>query len=641
MNLHQRLILALVLGASMAVPLRAAPKELEYTDEQFKADEKLVFEVAGVLLNTMKPVKGCNWPPDVKFIKDEDSPMNLRGNAWATFTGISKEDIDRGVALSPIVRITTGWMKDKVKGNKHALAWVLSHELGHIQYKHPLADPGKTDFIATANSRSHELEADAFGAKLMLEAGFSMRKAMESSHLLLSGQHGGSIGNLVSTHPDWRERFEKFSGDPQYWRSMSAFTNGVVLLNAEQYVAATECFDRVLEEFPKCYEALVNRGYAFLMLYFDEFKPEDLKAYDVGQIMCGGFYRRAKSLEPPVRGGDKLWKQAFDSFREALKLKPDLALAKANLGLAYLFHPDGKQTDKAAEYLQEAVDALDADKTMDPLTRAATYVNLGAAQIANGNRTSGLQMFDKAVAIVEQGKKKDQIDGMQVSLVQSTAMYHRAQDLAGKDNADERKQAADLLEKYLLSNDPLSAWWPRAYDRYVEVCTAIKIAPRTKESILKVAETQLRVPTGLILEGGLKINLTDQMEDVLKRLGPAKITPLLGSALKRYRFEKFGIDLLGSDQVIAIILTSPKGPGIKLQARGVRGDEVVELKVGVDRTELQKKMPGFGSFVSRELLAPDVFYHYYRQLGIAIRYDTHPTGKISELLLVRIPEPKP
>ena len=634
MKLHRRILLALVIGLGSTMPLRAAPKETEYTEEQFKAYDKLVAEVAASLLGKMQRVPGCNyWPPIVKFLNDEDVRVDLRGNAYATFDNTYEESM-KGENLNPLVVVTTGWMK-KIEGNKDALAWVIGHELGHLHHKHPCDAPGPTKLLNLALRRKQEAEADDFGAAKMLEAGFSMQKAMIGNIRMLEKRHEGSIGALTSTHPDWRDRFEKISGDPKYWRSMSAFTNGVVLLNTEQYAAAEFCFDRVLEEFPKCYEALVNVGYACLMQYCDGLSAADFKKYDVGQVVCGGFYQRAKSLEPPVRTvNGPLWNKAVSSFRAALKLKPDLALAKANLGLAYLFHPAGKQSDKAMEFLQSAVAALEADKTLDPLTRAATLVNLGAAQLAEGDRKEGLAMLDKAVLLAKE------IKGGQAKMVRGAISYQQAMARSDTKDADSLKQAADQFEQYLKTSDPLSAWWKLGFERYVDLCKAIKREPNTEASFKRGLASELRAPAGLILEGGLKVTLGEPIADVLKRLGPAKETPVAGPALKRYSFEKYGIDILGGDQVIAIILPSKSLQSFALQTSGIGGAKVIELKIGTSQTEMAKNGLGYenGACISRELLAPDIYYHYYRHLGVALRYDEHPSGKISELMLVRIPD---
>jgi len=633
LRVYSQIALALVLGLGLTLPIRADQKDVP-SDKQFQADTKLVKEVTTSLLSKMERVPGCRyWPPTVELLKDEDVPAQLRNNAYATFNN-SIEQIKKGEDLNPHVVVTTGWLKT-IDRQPDALAWVLGHELGHLHFKHPGTNPGRTDFTVDALSRKQEEDADIYGIKLMLSAGFSQTKAMAANMRLLNNRHGGSIGALLSDHPDWRDRFEKISGDPVFWRSMSAFTNGVVLLNAEQYAVAEDCFDRVVVEFPKCYEALVNLGYACLMQYCDGLTPSDLKEYAVGQVMCGGFYQRVKSLEPPRRGRDvKLWEKAVNSFRAALKLKPDLALAKADLGLAYLFHPDGKQADKAAEYLQEAVEGLEADKSMDPVTRACTFVNLGAAQLAGGDRKEGLAMLDKAVALVKK------VEEGRAGMVRGAILYHQAMVGSDATEMDARKQAVDQFERYLGTSDPLSAWWDLAYERYNALCKAVEREPNTKAAFFKGLESQLRAPAGLILEGGVKVMLSDQIADVIKRLGDVKITNVFGSAMKRYGFEKYGIELLATDEVIAIILSSPNSPGIKLQARGVGGEEAIELKRGVEQSLIKQKMPGFDTYVSRELLVPDVYYHYYRQLGIAIRYDKHPYGKISELLLVRVPDPR-
>jgi len=171
------------------------------------------------------------------------------------------------------------------------------------------------------------------------------------------------------------------------------------------------------------------------------------------------------------------------------------------------------------------------------------------------------------------------------------------------------------------------------------VCKAIGTDPETKESLQKDYTTRVRAPAGIELPGGLKVTLGEPIEDVLERFGPAKEMMILGPGLRRLVFEKYAVEVMATDQVVAIVLTSPKAPALALRSQGPASKVAFELKIGLSYLDILKKMPGGEMYVSRELLLPDVYYHYYQHLGIAIRYDDHPRGGIKELILVRIPEP--
>jgi tetratricopeptide (TPR) repeat protein len=416
---------------------------------------------------------------------------------------------------------------------------------------------------------------------------------------------------------------------------MSAFASGVTFLSAEEYALAVECFDRVVKEFPACYEGWVNRGYAYLMLYCDGLSQRDLRDYAVGQVMCGGFYQRIKSLQPAARGPDpKKWFEAVGSFRKALALKPNLALAKAHLGLAYLFHPEGTpKVAEATELLEEANEAVANDKTLDPLNRATLLVNLGVARLAGGSRKDGVQKLDQAAAIAQR------LPVGEAAVVDSAVLYNRALLRAGADDPGERKQAVQLLEKYLRTSEDLSAWWPVAYDRYVKLCKEAGVPAKEKRTLLQASAYLLRPPVGLDLPGGQKITLGEALDDVLKRLGPGKETEVVGQGLKRLRFEKQAVEILATDQVLAILLSSPQSPALPMRARGVGGQVQFELKVGLPRKTVHAKMGQ--NLHSRKLLEAGPEYSYYRQLGVAIRYDRpFPEGNIIELVLARIPAPE-
>jgi tetratricopeptide (TPR) repeat protein len=158
---------------------------------------------------------------------------------------------------------------------------------------------------------------------------------------------------------------------------MSAFDNGVVFLAIEQYATAEACFDRVTREFPNSSEAWANLGFAALMQYCDKLDAKDLRQYGIGPFLTAGFYRRAKPTA--VLGRDqKLWIKEVNALHRALEIEPDLTLAKANLGLAFLVRPAGTDLGEATRLLQEA--AKEADKAagtakrLEPTEHAAILV---------------------------------------------------------------------------------------------------------------------------------------------------------------------------------------------------------------------------------------------------------------------------
>src|SRR5262249_20906235 len=160
-----------------------------------------------------------------------------------------------------------------------------------------------------------------------------------------------------------------------------------------------------------------------------------------------------------VRGSDPdLWWNAVGDLREALRLKPNLTLAKANLGLAYLVHPDAKQVGEATRLLQEAADAAATDKTLDRVAHAAVGINLGVAQLAAGSPDKGLASLEEGEQV---GRALAPGGGHRgnVALI-AALLYNRAQELAARNDRASREQALGLLEKYLRTASPLSLWWP-------------------------------------------------------------------------------------------------------------------------------------------------------------------------------------
>lgn len=176
---------------------------------------------------------------------------------------------------------------------------------------------------------------------------------------------------------------------------MSSFDNGTYFLVTERYRLAERAFRAVTKAFSDSYEAWANLGYALLMQYADALEPEDLKRLGIGQIVVGGFYRRPATLEAKVRGIDEeLWWDAVGALREAERRardiavgsdreeQPNLVFVTANLGLAYLLRPFGKDPGKAIQYFERAETELARLKTINPFAQLGMLNNLAVAYCA-------------------------------------------------------------------------------------------------------------------------------------------------------------------------------------------------------------------------------------------------------------------
>ncbi len=607
-----RLVAVLSLGFACATA-RAA--------DVTKADKELLAKVSQRLLAVCEPVPGYQWPPDVGI--DGEGV-----NAYATLiAGDGKPQ--------PIVRVSPDLLHNVIQGDPDRLSFVVGHELGHILRKHVSAHKGQDRgaFVRDLYTRSQELEADQVGAEMLLKAGYSLRKAVRAiTRMKELGLDYSSFEGLGKDHPSWDDRMTRIDKEKSdLWRAMSAFDNGVVFLATEQYPAAEQCFDRVTKEFPGCYEAWVNLGFACLMEYCDRLDTQDLRDYGIGQILTGGFYRRADSIT--LRGRDpKLWWKAIGALREAIRLKDDLTLAKANLGLAYLVHPDGKDVGEAAHWLQEAATAAATDRTLDRMAHASLLVNLGVAHLAAGQTERGLAELNRGEQ-VGRALAGGRSNFAENSSLTAALLYNRALQLEAKKDRDSRAEACDLFAKYLKSTNPLSLWWPIAYDHYEALAQGLERTPKGREAFKKDRPPPVRLVTGVKLKSGAEVMLGDEMTAVTAKLGPGEETVAAsGTNLKRLHYPKEGVELLVTDVVLAICLTGAEAPTLPLRGRGVGAEQAGELKVGMSGKDVEALLGE--DYQPCELTVSEVYYRFYREQGVALRVKK---GTVAEVVIVQIP----
>ena len=597
--------------------------------------ERLVKDVFQSLMAHVDDIEGYDaWPPNVAMYDDDKIPA-MAVNAFA---GLDPDQYDKHDKHIPIVRVSEAYLRTVLAGDRDVLAMTLSHELGHVCHKHCLRAPSKTPLIHSLYRQEDEYQADAFAADLMRKAEFSVTRALALKSLRLreAGMHDAPLEMTGTTHPAWSDRFGRLSQDPRVWELMALFENGCALLAAEQYAAAEKCLVQVTAADPTCYEAQVDLGYARLMQYCDQLNQTDLQKRGVGQLICGAFYRRAKSLEPTVRGADnELWRQAVKALNAALKRKPELALARANLGVAYLVHPSGTKADRAVEELEAAHRAMKSkDSASSRFDQAVVQINLGTARLAAGQREVGVKDYDEAANAVNELKKTTLA---MTGLLDDALRYNRAAILADSNDRESKRKAAQVFEAYLRDSDSNSTWWSVAYQRYADLCHSLESEPLSEQSLKQVAYSRLREVTTVVLRGGKLVSRGEKTTDVVDRLGKHTVLEVKDSNLKRYRFPKQAIEILATDRVQAIILASEKSPSVEIRPQGLSAGNVIPLRVGMSRREFLEKFPIVQMPTYCGLVEPGTAhrYNYYPLLGLAIRYDGTADGIISELVLVQ------
>jgi Zn-dependent protease with chaperone function len=555
------------------------------------------------------------------------------GNAPADDNGIVQHE--DGTVTQPIIVLYQGFLDKVVQGSPDRLAAVFGHETSHILLHHVDAVPPRAPLVAKMITRDQESAADMLGMKLGLAAGYPYNGLIAGFLGMRDQGNYNSFEGLNATHPGWTDRVAMVDQrQPELWSSISAFENGVYFLTVEQYSLARNCFMQVTRDCPKCYEAWANLGYASLMMYCDALEPEDLRNFDVGQIVVGGFYRRPASLEGS-RGGltpdvKKLWFDAVGALRQALILKPDLVLAKANLAAAYLLNPDGKDVGQAEELFTQVREALERGNVeeMEPLVRASLLVNAGVAEMAGGDPAAADALFAEAEKLFS-GAGADVEDAS----ISSAIRFNRGRMYAAAGDAAKRTSAREQLEAYLTSTSSASNWWPLAYEQYAKLCADAGQAAKSEADLKVAANTQYRLVAGVTLPDGVTITLNDPLQKFEASLGKGREQKIVGM-VRRLQYPAYGLDLLCARSVVAIRLRGPKAPPVVIRASG-SGGESHEVRPGMTVAELDSMLGGDANqWDERYGATQQVVYRFYPRLGFGVRIGG---DKIVEIIVAQIP----
>jgi tetratricopeptide (TPR) repeat protein len=603
----------LLLTGSLISPVSAEVSE---------SDRALAEQVFQRLLISVTPPTDMPWPPKLEIIDKDEI------NAFATMR--SQEG-----GQYPVVVCYNGLLKRVVEGNADRVAYVLGHEISHHTLGHTRATAGGTEFLRVTFSRDQEIAADRKGMELALRANYSYQGGLSAIRKMIDlGLNYSSFEGLAADHPSWFDRIALLDKQQAgLWRSMSSFDNGVYFLLVQNYPLAERAFRQVTKDFPASYEAWANLGYALLMQYADSLDTDDLRRFDVGQIVVGGFYRRPKSLEVKVRGiNEELWWDAVGALRESIRLKPDLSLPKANLGVAYLFRPAGKDPGKAAQFLEEASQLAGGDPSLDPVSRLAEDINLAVAYAALGDTDKAMTTLGQVENSLKNNEDSRSFRGDR-SLSNALA-YNHALLLAQSPDGQRQHLAIGELENYLRKTDSSLAWWQLAYQRYSILCKQSGTVPKTEDALLSQTTVRFRPVAALDLSKG-QIALGQTLAQVRGQLGAeASTAPVVrGTNVVRLDYPNQGIKVIGTDEVLAIVLCSDRASAVSIREMGL-GTKFIQLKVGMTSAELDRLL-GDSDYDFRQLVDPDLNYRFYSDLGIAVLTQD---GKVSELVISQIPK---
>lgn len=591
--------------------------------EVSEPDRALAEQVFQRLLVSVPPPSDMPWPPKLEIVDKDEI------NAFAT---MRRQDGGQ----YPVVVCYNGLLTRVVEGNADRIAYVLGHEISHHILGHARATPGGTEFLRATFSRDQEIAADRKGMEFALRANYSYLGGLSAIRKMIDlGLNYSSFEGLAADHPSWFDRIALLDKEQAgLWRAMSSFDNGVYFLLVQNYPLAERAFRQVTKDFPGSYEAWANLGYALLMQYADSLDMEDLRRFDVGQIVVGGFYRRPKSLEGKVRGiNEELWWDAVGALRESIRLKPDLSLPRANLGVAYLFRPAGKDPGKAAQLLEEASQLADKDFSLDPVSRVAEAINLAVAYAALGSAEKAMSTLSQVETSL---KNRDRTLFREDRSVSNALAYNHALLLAQSPDGERQRLAIGELENYLRQTDSSLAWWQLAYQRYAVLCKQSGTAPKTESTLLSQMTVRFRPVAALDLRKG-QIALGQSLAEAKVQLGVASSSSAVvrGTNVVRLDYPNQGIDVIGTDEVLAIVLSGDKASAIGIREMGL-GTKSIELKVGMTSADLDRLL-GDSDYDFRQLVDPDLNYRFYSDLGIAVLSQG---GKVTELVISQVPKRK-
>jgi hypothetical protein len=423
---------------------------------------------------------------------------------------------------------------------------------------------------------------------------------------------------------------------------MATFENGVKFLSLNQYDAAIYCFHYILGQFPDCYEANLNIGYAALMKYLESFDKDNFWNLNTGVFISGNYYKNSPSLKSRIRGADEdLWWIAVGEFQAALRIKPNLTMAKANLGLAYLVSPNPRSTvGKAARFFAEALELAQIDTTIDDADRAVINMNAGLACFdSDTSVVLAESYFNAAEAAARKFAELQNSSAAQLyNETDYALLFNKAlliKKIGGSENIVE---ALKLFSVFLEKFDCESPWWDIGFKHYLDLCTDLSVEADTamKARSMKKSKGDFKKVVKIETNDNKLILLSERKDEFVLKFKKYNISEHLlipGKNLKKLKINDAGIDLLASDFIFAIILNKDNSPKVVLEKFN-RGYST-RLFVGMAIKDFEQAV-GNSKYIDKTgLINNSENYRYYFNLGLAVLYDNK-ARTIKELVIVQL-----
>jgi hypothetical protein len=258
-------------------------------------------------------------------------------------------------------------------------------------------------------------------------------------------------------------------------------------------------------------------------------------------------------------------------------------------------------------------------------------LNLAVALAAGGDANKAAAILAQVDTSLKQGSPADLAAASSIS---GALTYNRALLLAGSGDSERQRLAIGELEIYLRRTGSSLAWWPLAYQRYLSLCKQFGTEPKSQATLLSNATVRFRPVAALELTPA-PVALGESLTDAQKTLGSAapSIPLIRGTNLVEVDYQDRGIKLIGTDEVLAIVISGDHAPAIPVRAMGL-GTKPVELKVGMTRADLDRVMADT-DYDFRQLIDPSLNYRFYSDLGIAVLIQGE---KIVELAIGQVPK---
>jgi hypothetical protein len=206
--------------------------------------------------------------------------------------------------------------------------------------------------------------------------------------------------------------------------------------------------------------------------------------------------------------------------------------------------------------------------------------------------------------------------------------------LASSHDPDQRRVAADVLLKYLRVESADSMWWKLAYKKYAEVCPGASNGCVTEPQLKASTRILVREVAAVDLGGGKSLRLGESFHDAKSRIGQGQpVGSVPETSALRTHDPQYGLDVVASDVIIAIILNAKGAPELQLREVGT-SSEKTSIRYGMTTDELEKVLAD-QSYRYEGLLDSWVPYRFYPGIGIAVRVG--PQKTVDELVLVRSP----